>query len=98
MNQKEKRISIRQTVEKAAARDEHKCRIQFAASSAQEEVLENLHSALHGLDAETVAANRAQYGSNKVTHEKKKSFPKRLAGAFVNPFTAILFSLHWYLQ
>ncbi len=34
-----------------------------------------------------------KYGSNKVTHEKKKSFIKRLAEAFINPFTIVLFVL-----
>ena len=29
----------------------------------------------------------------KVTHEKKKSLARRLADAFINPFTAILFFL-----
>lgn len=45
------------------------------------------------MDAEAVPVSRTKYGSNKVTHEKKKSLAKRLAGAFVNPFTAILFCL-----
>ena len=31
--------------------------------------------------------------TNKVTHEKRKSLVERLAGAFINPFTAILFCL-----
>ena len=37
--------------------------------------------------------SRAEHGSNHVTREKKKSLPRRLAGAFINPFTAILFCL-----
>ena len=37
--------------------------------------------------------SRTKYGTNKVTHEKKQSLAKRLAGAFINPFTAILFCL-----
>lgn len=45
------------------------------------------------LEADTVSVNRSKYGTNKVTHEKKKSLAKRVAGAFINPFTAILFCL-----
>ena len=37
--------------------------------------------------------HRIQYGTNKVTREKQKSLAKRLAEAFINPFTAILFFL-----
>ena len=86
-------MSARQAAELAVIRDEENRRIQFAASNPVSEVLRHLHITLEGLDEETVSANRAQYGSNKVTREKKQSLCKRLAGAFVNPFTAILFCL-----
>ena len=55
--------------------------------------MKELHTTLCGLDPEAVSVSRAQYGSNKVTHEKKKSLARRLADAFINPFTAILFFL-----
>lgn len=74
-------------------RDEQNRRIQFAATNPEGEVLKNLRTTLRGLDEDAVTASRAKYGSNKVTHEKKKSLAQRLAGAFVNPFTAILFCL-----
>ena len=93
MNKKEKRIVLRQSVEKAVVRDEQNRRIQDAATNSAQNVLRQMNAALRGLDAETVSEHRSQYGSNKVTREKKKSLAKRLAGAFINPFTAILFCL-----
>ena len=93
MNKKENRMAVRQTVEKAVLRDEQNQRIQFAAANPVQEVLKSLHTTLRGLDAEAVAVSRTKYGSNKVTHEKEQSLAKRLAGAFINPFTAILFCL-----
>ncbi len=93
MNKKENRMAARQAAEKAAVREEQNRRIEYAAANPVKDVLKHLHTTLCGLDAETVSENRAQYGSNKVTHEKKKSLPRRLAGAFVNPFTVVLFCL-----
>ena len=93
MNKKKNRTTVRRVTEKAVIRDEQDRRIQFAATNPIKEVLKNLHTTLRGLDAETVSVSRTKYGSNKVTHEKKKSLAKRLAGAFINPFTAILFCL-----
>ena len=93
MKKKEHRLSARQAVQQAVLRDEQNRRIQQAASTPVNVLLSELHAPLSGLSPEAVAANRAAYGSNKVTHEKKKSLPRRLAGAFVNPFTAILLCL-----
>ena len=94
MNQKKQnRMAVRQAAAKAVLRDEQNRRIQFAATNPEGEVMKNLRTTLRGLDEDAVTASRAKYGSNKVTHEKKKSLAQRLAGAFVNPFTAILFCL-----
>ena len=46
-----------------------------------------------GLTEEQVLDSRHIHGSNKITREKKKSLPRRLTEAFINPFTAILFCL-----
>ena len=93
MNKKENRMTLRQEVQKSVIRDEQNRRIQFAATNPINEVLKNLHTTLWGLDEDSVSVSRTKFGSNKVTHEKKKSLAKRLAGAFINPFTAILFCL-----
>lgn len=94
MTKKDKvHYNTRKAREKAALRSDENRRIQLAATSAVKDVLKSLHTTLRGLDDEQVSKSRSQYGSNKVTHEKRKSLPKRLAGAFINPFTSILFFL-----
>lgn len=93
MNKKINRIEVRQTAQKAAIRDEQNRRIQFAATHPTQETLGYLNTTLCGLEQGKVEENRSEYGSNKVTREKKKTLPQRLAGAFINPFTAILFCL-----
>ena len=93
MNKKINRIEVRQTAQKAAIRDEQNRRIQFAATHPTQETLGYLNTTLCGLERGKVEENRSEYGSNKVTREKKKTLPQRLAGAFINPFTAILFCL-----
>ena len=93
MNKKINRIEVRQTAQKAAIRDEQNRRIQFAATHPIQETLGYLNTTLCGLEPGKVEENRSEYGSNKVTREKKKTLPQRRAGAFINPFTAILFCL-----
>lgn len=93
MNKKINRIEVRQTAQKAVIRDEQNRRIQFAATHPIQETLGYLNTTLCGLEPGKVEENRSEYGSNKVTREKKKTLPQRLAGAFINPFTAILFCL-----
>jgi Mg2+-importing ATPase len=90
MSRRENHISVRQAAEKAVVRDEQNRRLGLAAAYPINRVLQELHTTLCGLDEEAVSASRAKYGSNKVTHEKKKSLVRRLADAFINPFTAIL--------
>lgn len=93
MNKKENRKAIRMSAEKAVIRDEQNRRMQFAAMNPAKEVLKNLDTTLRGLNVESVSVSRTKYGTNKVTHEKKKSLLKRFTDAFINPFTAILFFL-----
>ena len=80
-------------IEKSLIRDEQNKRLETASFSPIKDSLISLNSSLVGLDEKDVTTNRLTYGSNKVTKEKKKSLPRRLAGAFINPFTAILFCL-----
>ncbi len=87
------RSTVRQATPKNAVRDEQNRLIQFAATNAATEILTKLNTSLNGLDENEISVSRSEYGSNEVTHEKKQSLAKRLAGAFVNPFTAILFCL-----
>ena len=57
------------------------------------ELLRKLGSGKTGLTPDQIEKNRDAYGANKVTREKKKTLPQRLAEAFINPFTVILFVL-----
>ena len=93
MTKKINSIEVRQTAQKAAIRDEQNRRIQFAATHPTQETLGYLNTTLCGLEPGKVEENRSEYGSTQVTREKKKTLPQRLAGAFINPFTAILFCL-----
>lgn len=87
------KMQTRKMAAKSVQRDELNRRIHFSATHPIKEVLKSLNTTLRGLHEQDVTSSRAKYGSNKVTHEKNKSLAKRLAGAFINPFTAILFCL-----
>lgn len=88
-----KQQNTHKIVQNAIIQDEENKRIQVMAMSSIKEVLSSLSTTLCGLDLDEVNQNRIKFGSNKVTHEKKKSFFKRLISAFINPFTAILLCL-----
>ena len=90
---KENKLTTQETLEKNLSRNNQNRLLAKYSSVSVKEVLETLDSSLTGLDEHQVNVSRIEYGSNKVTKEKKKSLPQRLAGAFINPFTAILFCL-----
>lgn len=94
MNKKEKNKAItKKAAEKIVLRDEQNTRLKFAAINNIKPVLKQFHTTINGLTEREVNINRIKYGNNKVTHEKKKSHLQRVAEAFINPFTAILFFL-----
>jgi len=74
-------------------RDEVRGRMNFAAAAETEELFAKLGTTPQGLNENLADDSRDKYGSNRVAHGKKASLPKRLASAFINPFTAILFGL-----
>lgn len=74
-------------------RDEIATRLKSAAAAKTDVLFNNLNTTPEGLSEDLVDASREQYGDNKVTHGKKESLPKRIAEAFINPFTAILIGL-----
>ena len=88
---RKERAMRKQTV--GVYQEEEKRNLIFSAQNQADIVLKTWNSSIDGLDKRTVLENREQYGKNKVTYEKKKSFPLLLMEAFVNPFTAILFAL-----
>lgn len=68
-------------------------RIQHAATIPLMEALAWVGSNLGGLNRDEVAHSEADNGRNVITRGKKKSLARKLAEAFINPFTAILFFL-----
>lgn len=92
MNQN-KGLRTRAATEKNLMLEEHGRIIRFAATHPVKEVLRRFDATLRGLTAQAIEENRETYGENKVTREKQKSLAAKLFGAFVNPFTAILFCL-----
>ena len=93
VNKKQKRARARKISESFTRREKANEIIAFAADNNIETVLQKFNASLEGLSEKEVIASRNAYGENKVTHEKKKTMPQRLAEAFINPFTAILFCL-----
>lgn len=93
MSKEKKRINVKKVTEKKVRRDNADKIIEFAAKNKMKPVLMKMNTTLRGLSEEAVQENRSTYGKNKITHEKKKTLFQRLVGAFVNPFTAILFCL-----
>ena len=74
-------------------RNEMRGRLKLAAITQAEELFGILGTTPDGLTEAFVEESRDKYGDNTVTRGKKISLPKRLAAAFINPFTAILFGL-----
>ncbi len=68
-------------------------RLRDAARKTPQELFEAYMSSPRGLSAFRVESMRSLFGANVLTHRKRDSLPKRLAGAFINPFTAVLAAL-----
>lgn len=95
MNKKmiKNRIATNKVTESQIIKKEQESRIHFAATQPIKTVLDSLETTLRGLDTEKASKHRNKYGINKITKEKKKPLFSRLADAFINPFTIILFCL-----
>ncbi|MCC8190084.1 MAG: magnesium-translocating P-type ATPase, partial [Planctomycetes bacterium] len=74
-------------------REEMDARLFRASAADLETLCQEFSSSWNGLDREGVEESRERCGANIVTHGKKDSLFKRLAKAFINPFTAILLFL-----
>ena len=77
----------------AVLMDTVKSRLTDAATSTVPEILSRLGSRLTGLSENEVREQRSHFGKNAITKGKKKSHARRIAEAFINPFTAILIAL-----
>ena len=92
MNRKDSQLSRQKRVQQFVMREQQNIMRSFSALPVKD-VFTRLNTSLLGLDENGITTSRQMYGVNKVTREKKKSLAKRLAEAFINPFTAILFCL-----
>ena len=68
-------------------------RMRYSAAHSVDKTYKLLGCDRGGLDAEKVALMRERYGANVIRVAESKSALRRLAEAFVNPFSAILFAL-----
>ena len=76
-----------------ADRERRMERRKMAASADAETLFQVLGTSEQGLTKEQAAESREIYGTNCVAKGKKESLWKKLAGAFFNPFTAVLLAL-----
>ncbi len=92
-SQSKKTDQFRKVAAETKYRDELRDRMKFASTAETDSLFRELGTAQEGLSEELVEKSRERYGSNKVTRGKKLSLAQRLAKAFINPFTVILFCL-----
>lgn len=93
MAKKFKRFFLSKLTESVIRASEADARIRAAALQTPEEALAALGTANTGLRDAQVEAAREKLGANALPAAKKRGILMRLAAAFVNPFTAILFVL-----
>ncbi|MCL1969794.1 MAG: cation-transporting P-type ATPase, partial [Bacteroidetes bacterium] len=84
------KTNSKKILEESLRRDGVRQRLIFAATAEVEDLLTELNTGYDGMTEERVENSRDLFGNNNVTHGKKVSLPKRLAQAFINPFTIIL--------
>lgn len=68
-------------------------RLIAAATIGNDKLLLEYETSMSGYNDAMVDIMRERYGKNQITHQKPESLLKRLMGAFVNPFTIVLFIL-----
>lgn len=68
-------------------------RMIFASNSSENELYQKFDTSENGINDAVIEVSRDTYGDNIVTHDRGESLLKRICGAFINPFTAILFVL-----
>lgn len=68
-------------------------RLLLASKMETEELLKTYNTNLGGYSEELAEDLRDEFGSNEISHEKPEPVYKRLIGAFINPFTVVLFVL-----
>lgn len=72
---------------------EIRSRLYWASSHEEAELLGKFGTSSKGLTPELADSLRAQYGANILTTGRRHTLAKRLAEAFINPFTLVLAAL-----
>ncbi|WP_044293033.1 magnesium-translocating P-type ATPase [Robinsoniella peoriensis] len=68
-------------------------KLKYAATVEWNKFYEEFQTSSEGMTNAQLEVSEQEYGKNIVTHGQKESLVKRICGAFINPFTAILFVL-----
>ena len=68
-------------------------KLLVASKMEADKLLKQYSTTLSGYSEETAKELINKYGKNEISHEKTEPVYKRLIGAFVNPFTIVLFIL-----
>lgn len=68
-------------------------KLKYAATVEWNKFYEEFQTSSEGMTNAQLEVSEEEYGKNIVTHGQKESLVKRICGAFINPFTAILFVL-----
>jgi len=68
-------------------------KLLVASRMEADKLLKQYSTTLNGYSEDTAKEFRDKYGKNEISHEKPEPVYKRLIGAFVNPFTIVLFVL-----
>lgn len=87
------KLTTRKTIQETARRSRLDERLREAATSPMDVLFRTYESSDNGLSTGFVDEARDYYGENMITHGKKEPLLKKIATAFINPFTAILFVL-----
>lgn len=93
MKKANKRLAASQSVTNMVRTDNTDRRLYETSAKETDAVLSELNTSVKGLSRDMVEQMRDIYGSNKVTHGRRKPLFKRLFEAFINPFTVILIAL-----
>ena len=93
MAKKLKKRLLSRMAEGIARAEESKVRVRTAAELSAREVYSFLKTDECGITAAAAEERREHFGKNVLPSAKKRGVAARLAGAFVNPFTIVLFVL-----
>ncbi|MFV0401403.1 MAG: magnesium-translocating P-type ATPase [Oscillospiraceae bacterium] len=90
---KNRKMTNQKALQERKHKEEVNARLLYASKTDADALLRSLNSSHTGVNADKVEDIREEYGDNTLSHGKKKTFLKRLSGAFIDPFTLVLILL-----